>query len=158
MQNSNDIKSALADDLANSSAIIDRKNVDEFIVEPEELDNRDDIGEYHISVGHGTRRPNISTGAFSPWNTIQEYIVQLYVQAHKLKGSEDSYADLFDDLNDDIFDWIKSLADGNRIYDVHSKLRVPRDDEGEIFSDQEEPLPINKSKYTRFHIETVRKS
>lgn len=158
MQDSNEIKSALADDLASFSGLIDRENADEYILEPEELDERDDITDYHISIGHGTRRPNIMTGAYSPWNTIQEYIIQVYVQAHKMKGSEGNYADFFDDLNDEVFDWIKDLADNNRIYQVHNKLRVPRENEGRFFSDQEEPLPIGKSKYTRFHIETVRQS
>lgn len=158
MQDSKVIKSDLASDLASFSSIVEVDNVDPYIIEPEELDDRDDVTDYHISIGHGTRRPNIMTGAFSPWNTIQEYIIQVYVQAHKLKGSEGGYSDFFDDLNDDVFNWIKDLADDNRIWSVNNKLRVPREDEGRFFSDQEEPLPIGKSKYTRFHIETVRKS
>jgi len=158
VQNSTKIKSALADDLASFSDLIDRGNVDHYMIEPEELDERDDITNYHISISQGTRRPNISVDSFSPWNTVQEYIIQVYVQAHKMKGSESNYAEFFDNLSDDVFDWFKDLADGNRIYDVHSKLRVPRETEGDFFSDQEEPLPIGKSKYTRFHIETIRQS
>jgi len=158
VQDSNNIKVALADDLASFSGLVDRKNVDPFMVEPEELDERDDIGNYHISVGIGSRRPNISTGSFSPWNTIQEFVIQVYIQAHKMKGSEKHYADFFDDLMDDVFDWIKDLADNNRVYDVHNKLRVPRDTEGDFFADQEEPRPIGKSKFTKFRIETVRQS
>lgn len=158
MRDSNNIKSDLADDLATFSGLIDRDNADEYMIEPEELDGRDDITDYHIAIGHGIRRPNISVDSYKPYDTIQEYIIQVYVQAHKLKGSERNYADLFDDLSDDVFDWIKDLANGNRIYDVNNKLRVPKENEGDFFSDQEEPLPIGNSKYTRFHIETVRKS
>lgn len=156
---SNEIKEALASDLASFSNNLRAGNIDDFLVEPTELDNRDDIVDRHVSIYLGTRSPNISVESAQDFDTVQEIIVQPYVQAKRQKGSEGAFEKLFDDICDDIFDWFQDLAKSNRIYTLtNGTLRVPARRENKFFTDQEEVFRVGKSTYTRYHIEPIRNS
>lgn len=157
-RDSKTIKSDLADDLASYSSLLTQKQTDGFLVEPEELDQRDDVEDRHVSVYFGSKERNISVDSRVPYSTIQEIILQVYVQSHRLKDSEEVNENLYDDLTDDIFDWIYDLAETNRISVVNSKLRVPRPAEGNFFLMVEEPVRRGKSTFTRIRFQAVRKS
>lgn len=152
------IKQDLVDDLTSSTDLLSAEQSDTFLVEPEELDERDDVSDRHVSLYFGTREPDINIDAKVPYRTAQEIVVQVYVQSHRLKDSEHAYEDLFDDLSDDVFDWIYDIADGNSIYDINSKLSVPTRNEGQYFVVQEEVIRTGVNTYTRFRFNVIRDS
>lgn len=157
MASSRTIKENLAQDF------LDRADVATYVlpynVAPEELDNRDGFSDHAICIYEGRRFPNTIVGSNRIYEYVQEYIVMVYVRNARMKGKDANFEGFYDGLSDEVFHWIDSLSESNRIYTVsEQQLRVPnsKDSVTNFFTDKEEEISIGRHTYTRYHFETIR--